>query len=41
MLETIATLPIAHQAYLILVIAGFVTFGLTLGVFSTWANLKR
>lgn len=41
MLETISTLPTAHQAYLVMVIAGFITFGLTLGVVSTWVNLSR
>ncbi|MDO9223061.1 MAG: hypothetical protein Q7U20_05020 [Caulobacter sp.] len=39
MLETLATLPTAHQAYLIMAITGFCTFGLTLGVVSTWVNL--
>ena len=41
MLETIATLPMAHQAYLVMAISGFVTFGLTLGIVSTWVNLQR
>lgn len=41
MLETLAGLPVAHQAYLVMAVAGFVTFGLTLGVVSTWTNLKR
>ena len=41
MLETISALPAAHQAYLVMAIAGFVTFGLTLGVVSTWTNLSR
>lgn len=40
MLETIANLPAAHQAYLVMVIAGFSAFALTLGVVSTWVNLK-
>lgn len=40
MLETIAALPTSHQAYLVMVVAGFLTFGLTLGVVSTWVNLK-
>jgi len=41
MLETIATLPVAHQAYLAMAIAAFCTFGVTLGVVSTWSNLKK
>lgn len=40
MLETIASLPVAHQAYLLMAIAGFSTFAITLGVVSTWVNLK-
>ncbi len=31
-------MPLAHQAYLLLVLAGFVTFGVTLGYFSWWSN---
>jgi uncharacterized protein (DUF983 family) len=41
MLETISTLPTTHQAYLVMVVVGFITFGLTLGVVSTWTNLSR
>lgn len=40
MLETLATLPPGHQAYLVTVIAGFVTFALTLGGVSTFVNLR-
>lgn len=40
MFESLATLPATHQAYLVMVIAAFATFGLTLGVVSTWVNLK-
>ena len=40
MLETIATLPATHQAYLVMVVAAFATFGVTLGVVSTWTSLK-
>lgn len=40
MLETLAALPIAHQAYLVMAVVGFSIFGLTLGVVSTYVNLK-
>ena len=40
MLETLMTLPTAHQAYLAMVVVAFCTFGLTLGGVSIWANLK-
>ena len=39
MLETLAALPIAHQAYLEMANAAFVTFGVTLGAVSAWVNL--
>ena len=35
MLETLAAQPVAHQAYLTMVAAGFCVFGLTRGVVST------
>ncbi|MDO8295365.1 MAG: hypothetical protein Q7T19_02885 [Caulobacter sp.] len=41
MLETLAALPPAHQAYLAMVIVGFCAFGLTLGVVSTLASPKN
>lgn len=40
MLETLAALPPAHQAYLVMAIVGFCAFGLTLGAVSTLVNLK-
>lgn len=41
MFEPLAALPPAHLAYLVMVVAGFSAFGLTLGVVSTWTNLSR
>lgn len=41
MLDTLAALPAAHQAYLVMVIAGFSAFALTLGAVSTLVNLKH
>jgi hypothetical protein len=41
MLDTLSNLPVVHQAYLIMAIAGFVTFGLTLGWVSIRANLSH
>ncbi len=38
--EAIASLPAGHQAYLAMVVSAFVAFGLTLGVVSSWINLK-
>lgn len=40
MFETLATLPPVHQAYLVVVTAGFVTFAVTLGWVSTFVNLR-
>ncbi|MDP1737577.1 MAG: hypothetical protein Q8L23_09060 [Caulobacter sp.] len=40
MLETLAALPPVHQAYLVMAMAGFVIFALTLGGVSTIVNLR-
>ena len=40
MLEAIANPPAGHQAYLVMAIVGFGAFALTLGVVSTWVNLR-
>ena len=31
-------MPIAHQAYLLLVLCGFLTFGVVLGASAWWTN---
>lgn len=41
MFAAVANLPPAHQAYLVMVVAAFAAFGVTLGVVSTWTNLSR
>lgn len=41
MLETLSALPPAHQAFLVLVIACFSVFALTLGGVHAYTNLKK
>ena len=40
MLETLSALPPAHLAFLVMVIAAFSVFGVTLGATHVYVNLK-